>query len=68
MFGMGEPFLMQDIRYHCPVYSVFNLKKPITKSFQRKIWLYKKGNYDELRNKVSEFDWNNVYNEDINQL
>ena len=67
MFGVGEPFLMQDIRYHCPVYSIFSLKKPVTKSFQRKIWLYEKGNYDELRNKVSEFDWNNVYNEDINQ-
>ena len=67
MFGVGEPFSMQDVRYHCPVYSIFYLKKPITKSFQRKFWLYEKGDNEELRNKVSEFDWNNVYNEDINQ-
>ncbi|MEW8548517.1 MAG: reverse transcriptase family protein [Candidatus Thiodiazotropha sp.] len=67
MFGVGEPILMQDIRYHCPVYSIFNFKKSISKSFQRKVWLYEKGNYDELRNKVSDFDWNTVQNEDINQ-
>ena len=67
MFGVGEPFLMQDIRYHCPIYSIFTLKKPVTKTFKRKIWLYEKGNYDELRTKVSEFDWNNVRNEDTNQ-
>ena len=56
---------MQDIRYYFPLYSIFTLKKPMTKSFQSKNWLYEKGNYDELRNKVSEFDWNNVYNEFI---
>ena len=67
MFGVGEPFLMQDIRYHCPIYTIFTLKKPVTKSFKRKIWLYEKGNYDELHTKVSEFDWNNVRNEDTNQ-
>ena len=67
IFGVGEPFLMQDIRYHCPIYSIFTLKKPVTKLFKRKIWLYEKGNYDELRTKISEFDWNNGRNEDTYQ-
>ena len=26
---VGEPFLMQDIRYNCPVFCIFNLKKNI---------------------------------------
>ena len=67
MFGVRKPFLLQGIIYHCPIYTIFTLKKPVTKSFKRKILLYEKGNYDELRTKVSEFDWNTVRNEDTNQ-
>ena len=26
--GVGEPFLHQDVRYHCPVFSVFKFTKP----------------------------------------
>ena len=36
-------------------------------SFSCKIWQYGKRNYDKLRKKVSEFDWNDVYIEDIDQ-
>lgn len=37
MSGVGEPFLNQDIRFHCPVYSSFNFKKSGSKSFKRDI-------------------------------
>ena len=30
IFGVREPFLMQDIRYHCPIYTILYLKKPVT--------------------------------------
>lgn len=26
-------------------------------TYKRKLWLYKKGNYTELENKISNFDW-----------
>ena len=29
--GVGDPFLSQDIRYHCPVYGILNFSKPKTK-------------------------------------
>lgn len=64
--GVGEPFLTQDIRYHCPTYCVFKFKKVISKPFTRKIWLYEKGNYDELRQLVNDYDWKSTYNDNVN--
>lgn len=64
--GVGEPFLTQDIRYHCPTYCVFKFKKTVIKPFTRKIWLYEKGNYDELRQSVNDYDWKCTYNDNIN--
>ena len=26
--GVGDPFLNQEIRYHCPIFSVFKFTKP----------------------------------------
>ena len=60
-----EPTL-QNIRYHCPVFCVFKFKRPTVKSFQRKIWLYEQGNYNNLCLKVSEFDWETICDNDVN--
>ena len=49
--GVGDPFLSQDTRFHCPVFS-----KSKAKSFERDIWLYNQGNYDLLRGKDSITD------------
>ena len=38
--GVGEPFLGQNIRFHCPIYCVLNLDKTITHEYEREIWLY----------------------------
>ena len=37
--GVGDPFLHQDIRYHCPVFGIFNFRKPKCLSFKRRICL-----------------------------
>ena len=55
--GVGDPFLSQDIRFHCPVFGILNFSKPKAKSFERHIWLYNQGNYDLLREKASITDW-----------
>ena len=64
--GVGDPFLHQDIRYHCPVFGVFSFSKPKIKCFKRRVWQYDRGDYDLLRQKASFSDWNSLQNSDIN--
>ena len=33
--GVGEPFLDQNIRFHCPIYCVLNLDKTITHEYEK---------------------------------
>ena len=46
MSGVSEPFLSQDVRYHCPVYVIFTFKKSLLKSFLRKLWLYNQDDFN----------------------
>ena len=62
--GVGEPFLMQDIRYHCPVFCIFKFKRHVVKPFRRKIWMYEQGN--SFRQKVYDFDWKSIRDNDVN--
>ena len=62
--GVGEPCLDLSIRYHCPIFGVFNFLKPKYKSIKRKIWQYQNGNYDQLRQNLSEIDWDSNYSDD----
>ena len=63
---IGDPFLQQNIRYHCPVYCIFNFNQSNSKVYTRNIWLYNKGNYEALSNELYETNWNNLINDDIN--
>ncbi|MCG8033360.1 MAG: reverse transcriptase family protein, partial [Candidatus Thiodiazotropha taylori] len=64
--GVGDPFLQQDIRYHCPIYGILNFCKPRQKAFSRRIWKYEQGNYQLLRQKALETDWNSLQHNNIN--
>ena len=63
--GVGDPFLQQEIRYHCPIYGIFKFSKPKIKTFKRHIWSYDKGNYDMLRDRASSIDWGSLQDDDI---
>ncbi|MCG8096458.1 MAG: endonuclease/exonuclease/phosphatase family protein, partial [Candidatus Thiodiazotropha endolucinida] len=63
--GVGDPFLNQHLRYHCPIYGVLRFAKPKSKLFDRHIWDYKNGNYDLLREKASAIDWTSLTHENI---
>ena len=63
--GVGEPFLEQNIRYHCPVFCVLNFTKPKTPIYQRKIYLYDRGNYDAFSNDLILTDWQALKSDDI---
>ena len=58
--GVGDPFLHQDLRYHCPVFGVFNFSKPNIKCFKRRAWQYDRGDYELLRQKTSSDDLNSL--------
>ena len=58
--GVGEPFLQQHIRFHCPVFGVFRYNKPKSKSFQRRIWRYDLADYDRMRLMLSSEDWSSL--------
>ena len=55
--GVGEPFLQQEIRYHCPVFGILNFSKPKRKSYIRQVWFFDRGNYALLRNEIALTDW-----------
>ena len=63
--GVGDPFLNQNIRYHCPVFGILKFTKPKTKTFTRHIYSYNNGNCDLMREKASVFDWNTLRDDDI---
>ena len=63
--GVGEPFLEQEIRYHCPVFCIFVFNKIVTKAFSRHIWLYDQANYNGLRDEISNTDWDAVKHHNI---
>ena len=60
--GVGDPFLQQDLSYHCPVFGVFNFSKPKIKCLKRRVWQYDRGDYDLLKQKASSSDWNSLQN------
>ena len=66
--GVGDPFLPQQVRYHCPVYGILNVSKPKSVSYVRNIWSYDRGNYDKLREKASSVNWNDDINVCANNI
>ncbi|MCG7870185.1 MAG: hypothetical protein JAY74_27935 [Candidatus Thiodiazotropha taylori] len=64
--GVGDPFLNQELRYHCPVYGILKFSKPKFKTFLRHVWYYDRGNFDLLRDKASNLDWESLQDTDIN--
>ena len=64
--GVDDPFLNQDLRYHCPIYGIFKFSKPKFKTFSRHVWYYEQGNFNLLRDKASLFDWGSLRDSDIN--
>ena len=65
LHGVGDPFLDQQLRYHCPIYGFCKFSKPKAKAFTRHIWMYNNGNFGLLREKASSIDWRALENDDI---
>ena len=63
--GVGDPFLNQEIRFHCPVFGILNFTKPNFKSYTRHTWSYDRGDYNLLREKAADTNWNILSDPDI---
>ncbi len=63
---VGEPFLDLQIRYHCPIFTLFNYHKPKQTTYTRRIWKYDEGNYGAFRAELDSTDWSQLSHEDIN--
>ena len=66
--GVCDPFLQQDIRYHCPIFGLLNLKSKPRSTTSRHIWLFDKGNYNLLRSKAANFNWNSLKSINLNHF
>ena len=64
--GVGDPFLQQNVRYHCPIYGLFKFRKQNSKHIERHIWRYNDGNFDMLRQNMADVNWDGLKNEDVN--
>ena len=63
--GVGEPFLEQNICYHCPIYCVLNFNKTKTPIYTRKIFLYDRGNYQAFKEDLQSTDWNSLKHDNV---
>ena len=63
--GVGDPFLEQNVRYHCPVYFVLNFHKFIAPALNKHVWLYDHGNYLSFAQDIMETNWETLKNNNI---
>ena len=63
--GVGDPFLNQELRHHCPVFGILKFVKPKSKVFERHTWSYNNGNYDLLHEKASSVNWDSLKDDNI---
>ena len=54
------------MRYHCPVYGVFNFIEPKHKCSDRTVWKYDKRDYENLR-RTHVFDWNSISGNNVDK-
>lgn len=59
---VADPFVPNLVRFHCPTVVVLKFTKPKQTSFQRKIWIYDKGDYVIYNDKLRSTDWSFIEN------
>ncbi|XP_053398327.1 uncharacterized protein LOC128556710 [Mercenaria mercenaria] len=63
--GVGEPFLDQNTRYHCPIFCCIDLTKPHLRTYKRMIWQFNRGDYNGLRRETACFPWETLQHDNI---
>ena len=60
---IGDHFLNQEVRYHCPIFGILNFTKPERKSHLRHTWSYDQGDHNLLREKASRTNWERIHDQ-----
>jgi len=63
--GVGETFLDQNVRFHCPIYCILRFNRTTAFTFRRKVWTFSQVDYVTLRNRFSTFDWHSCFDKYI---
>ena len=58
--GVLDPFISDQIRYHCPVILLLKFTWPSVRSYTRKIWNYSRTDFDKYRELTTEFHLENA--------
>ena len=54
--GVADPFISDQIRYHCPTVVLLKFTRPTLSSYKRKIWNYARADFDKFREILREHD------------
>ncbi|KAK3090482.1 hypothetical protein FSP39_012209 [Pinctada imbricata] len=52
---------VDNITDHKATYCVFNFESCIPKTYTRCVWLYKEGNYENIKNEIDNEDWGSLF-------
>ena len=63
--GVGEPFLDQNTRYHCPIFCLLDIRTTKSYCFKRKIWKFNEGNYDKIKSDLVATDWESLFENNV---
>lgn len=64
--GVMDPFIPNQVRYHCPIIVVLKFLHPTVKTTKRKIWIYERADFDKFRELLSSYDLVNKLESDVN--
>jgi hypothetical protein len=68
LVGMHVFAILREISDHDGTYVSIDCGYCNRKTFQRTIWDYKRGNYLLMKNKITETDWENVIDAEIDLI
>ena len=58
--GVADPFIHDQVRYHCPVILLLKFARPSLKSYTCKIWTYSQADFDKYRELLTEYHLENA--------
>ena len=54
--GVIDTFIPNQIRYHCPTVVIMKFIRPQNKTFKRKVWNFKLGNFERYREILADYN------------
>ena len=58
--GVLDPFIPDQMHYHCPIILLLKFTRPSLRSYSRKIWNYPRADLDKYRELLMEFHLENA--------